>query len=127
MDYSILFQIISDYVEKCKREHPKESSGLLENDVDYSIDDGNLTNAKLQKIIGEMCEKHGLEISVNSSGMSQVYVLDDKEYGKFFMVNLWDDKTKTLLDLGSLAEHQGWVDFYNNGFPNYYCIKKVYR
>ena len=109
----IINNSINNYRQKCSSSGTKPSSGVIYGKGEapkYELNDGGLTRELLNTIADDMAERWGLEVSVNSKGKREIAM------NKF---KLWDDRHKTIINLGKIIKHQDWIDFTNNDKGTY--------
>ena len=109
--YTNIIKAIEDYIEKCAREGPTSTGGII-----YPVGETptfepkgkKLTKKELDEIADKMAERWGLEVSV-VDGKREVN-------GRKFV--LWDDEHKTVINLSTLIQRQDEIDFTNRGYYN---------
>lgn len=118
--YDNILKAIEVYLEKCHREGTLESSGILPGINHYFFNqnhekkENDLPTTRLENIAKLLCEKFGLEISLNRVG--DMKINGNKHNPKFY---LWDDENKTEIDLSAILSHDGWIDFSNSNHGIY--------
>ena len=105
-------KLIRNWNTKCSSSGAKPSSGSIGRGEapKYELYDGDLTNELLNTIADDMAKRWGLEVSVDEKGRREI------AKNKF---KLWDDKHKTIINLGKIIKHQDWIDFTNNDNGTY--------
>lgn len=109
--YENILKTIESYVEKCSREEPTPTSGIIYPTGEaprFEPKGKKLTTGELNEIADAMAERYGLEVS-EVDGKREIN-------GKKFI--LWDDVHKTEINLSTLIQRQDEVDFTNRGYYN---------
>ena len=83
--------------------HGEGEKPVFDNTVD-------LDSKLLNQIADEMCERWGLEVSIDKNGKREI------AKNKF---SLWDDEHGTLIKLGAYLKRSDFIDFTNNGGATY--------
>lgn len=107
--YNNILKAIEDYIEKCDRDSPKTTSGIIYPTGEapqFEPTGKKLTVKELNEIADKMAERYGLEVS-EVNGKREVN-------SKKFI--LWDNKHKTEINLSTLLDKQDEVDFTNRGY-----------
>lgn len=99
---------LNDYALKCSRSGTTPTSGVIHGQGEMpKFDFEELGKKELDKIADKMCERWGLEVSIDKNGK--------REIGKT-KFSLWDEEHKTLIRLNKFVKkNPSWIDFTNNG------------
>lgn len=109
VSYNNILKTIELYVEKCDRDTPTSTSGIIYPSGEapkFEPKGKKLTGEELNTIADEMAERYGLQVS-EINGKREVN-------GKKFI--LWDNEHNTEIVLTSLINRQDEVDFTNRGY-----------
>lgn len=106
--YKNILNIVESYVEKCSRNGPTNTSGIITPKGEIPVfepKEYELTTDELETIANAMCNRYGLEIS-KADGKLEI------SKDKFI---LWDPTHKTELDFSNFIHWQNEIDFTNRG------------
>ena len=109
----VLSATIDEWIIKCGRSGTKPTSGPQHGQGEMPKFEAveKLTKKELDEIADKMCERWGLEVSINNKGKREIGAT------KF---SLWDEKNKTLIKLDKLVKkNPSWLDFTNNDRGKY--------